>query len=303
MPASTDRAEKAAAAPRISQRTTASIALGIGVLALCLSALYIRWADAPGMITSFYRMLFATAVMLPVFLHRIRQPGARPMSRADLWLPVLGGLFSALDHGFMSTSVQTTRVANATLLNNLSPIWVALVTWLVWKKRLSGVFWLGLGLSLAGAVIVFSNDLINNPHLGRGDLLAIFASLFYAGYFLATQRGREHFDTLEYTSLAVAACTFFLLLFNLAVGNPLSGYSTQTYLIFLAAALISQVTGYFAITYALGHLPAAIVSPTMIAQPVITALLAIPLFGEALLPAQWIGGLVVLTGIYLVNRH
>jgi drug/metabolite transporter (DMT)-like permease len=40
----------------------------------------------------------------------------------------------------------------------------------------------------------------------------------------------------------------------------------------------------------------------MLGQPVMTALLAIPILGESLHPVQWIGGLVVLAGIYLVNR-
>ena len=86
------------------------------------------------------------------------------------------------------------------------------------------------------------------------------------------------------------------------MGKPLTGYSPQTYLAFLGAGLISQTIGYFSVAYALGHLPAAVVSPTMIAQPVLTALLAIPLVGEALLPAQVMGGVMVLAGIYLVNR-
>ena len=60
--------------------------------------------------------------------------------------------------------------------------------------------------------------------------------------------------------------------------------------------------GYFSVGYALGHLPASIVSPTMITQPVITALIAIPLAGEFLLTGQWIGGLVTLFGIFLINR-
>jgi drug/metabolite transporter (DMT)-like permease len=62
------------------------------------------------------------------------------------------------------------------------------------------------------------------------------------------------------------------------------------------------LTGYLALGYALGHLPASVVSPTMLGQPVLTALLAIPILGESLHPVQWIGGLVVLGGIYLVNR-
>jgi drug/metabolite transporter (DMT)-like permease len=40
----------------------------------------------------------------------------------------------------------------------------------------------------------------------------------------------------------------------------------------------------------------------MLFQPVLTALLAIPLFGELLQPGQWIGGLATLGGIFMVNR-
>jgi drug/metabolite transporter (DMT)-like permease len=84
--------------------------------------------------------------------------------------------------------------------------------------------------------------------------------------------------------------------------TPLSGYPTRSYVVMLGAALLPQLTGYLAIGYALGHIPAAIASPTMLGQPVITAILAIPILGERLTPPQWIGGLVALTGIYLVNR-
>jgi drug/metabolite transporter (DMT)-like permease len=83
---------------------------------------------------------------------------------------------------------------------------------------------------------------------------------------------------------------------------PVTGYSPQTYLAFLAAALVSQTGGYLAVGYALGHLRASLVAPTMIGQPVVTALLAIPLLGETLSASQWLGGLAVLAGIYLVHR-
>ena len=71
---------------------------------------------------------------------------------------------------------------------------------------------------------------------------------------------------------------------------------------FLGAALFSQVGGYLAISYALGSLPASVVSPTMLGQPVMTAVLAMLLLGEALYPAQVVGGAVVLLGIYWVHR-
>ena len=50
-----------------SKRALPYFALVIGVLALSFSSLFIRWADAPGTITSFYRMLFASAMLMPVW--------------------------------------------------------------------------------------------------------------------------------------------------------------------------------------------------------------------------------------------
>ncbi len=89
---------------------------------------------------------------------------------------------------------------------------------------------------------------------------------------------------------------------NTALHNPLSGYEKNTWLVFLATALVSQLIGYMSLAYALGHLPASVVSPTMILQPVVTTLLAIPLLSE--IPSAWqgIGGVIALIGIYIVNQ-
>jgi drug/metabolite transporter (DMT)-like permease len=88
----------------------------------------------------------------------------------------------------------------------------------------------------------------------------------------------------------------------LGAGMQLTGYPPETYLAFLGAALVSQILGYISVAYALGHLPASMVAPTLIGQPVVTALLAIPFLGEVMLPAQWLGGVGVLAGIYLVHN-
>jgi drug/metabolite transporter (DMT)-like permease len=57
-----------------------------------------------------------------------------------------------------------------------------------------------------------------------------------------------------------------------------------------------------AINYALGYLPATLVSPTLLAQPVLTALLAGPLLGEQIGSWQAVAGLGVLAGILIVHR-
>ncbi len=285
----------------LSQRSLAYLALGFSVLVLSLSAMFVRWAGVPGTVTSFYRMAIA-GLFLTVFIGK-RSVGRLPGRKALLLLPLLGGLFTALDHTVWSTAIGMTNIANATLLNNIAPLWVALVAFLFWKERLSKRFWMGLALALVGAAVVFGNDLMFAAHLSLGDLLALFSSLFYAGYFLVTQRSREHFETMPYVWLTVLTAAVVLLAVNLATGQQLTGFAPRTYLIFLAAALISQIGGYFSMVYALGKLPAAVVSPTMIAQPVLTALIAIPFAGEFLTPGQWLGGFAVLLGIYLVNKR
>jgi drug/metabolite transporter (DMT)-like permease len=201
-----------------------------------------------------------------------------------------------------STAVLETRVANASLLANSAPIFVALYAWLVLRTRLNRTYWIGLLLAMAGTVVVIGMDLILAPSLNQGNLLALGSALFYAAYYLLVERCRQTTSTLVTIWWIDLSSTLVLVVYCLAAGLPLFGYPAGTWLTFFLNALIPQVIGYFALTYALGHLPAWIVSPIMILQPVLTALLAIPLMGEPLNWTQIVGGLAVIAGIYLINR-
>jgi drug/metabolite transporter (DMT)-like permease len=189
------------------------------------------------------------------------------------------------------------------LFNNLAPVWVALVAWIFWREHLGWVFWAGLALTIAGVVVIFGERLFLSGQLNPGDGLAVLSSVFYAAYFLVTQRGREKIPTLPYIWLAGLFAAGMLLIATQLFGMPVTGYPPLSYLVFLAAGVISQVGGYFSIGYALGHLPASVVSPTLVAQPVLTMFLAIPMTGEMPQPGQWLGALAVVAGIYLVNRR
>jgi len=274
-------------------------ALFAGVLALTVSPLFVRWAQAPGIITSFYRMLIAWLVLSPFFLMRAKKSGWPEFKHAIY--PIGAGIFSALDHGFWSTAIEQTTVANATLLNNISPIWVAAFAMIVWRQRLNNRFWLGLVAILAGASLVLGSTILIRPNLVRGDYLAIISSFFYAGFFLLTQKGRDTLGTATFLWVMLLTSAVCLGFMARGFALPLIGYTQPTYVVFLTAALVSQLGAYLAITYALGKLPASIVTPTMVAQPVLTALLAIPITGEALLSGQIVGGAITLTGIYVVN--
>jgi drug/metabolite transporter (DMT)-like permease len=61
------------------------------------------------------------------------------------------------------------------------------------------------------------------------------------------------------------------------------------------------VAGWLAINYAQGYLPASIVAPTLLGQPVVTAILAVILLGEQFTSWHIAGAVVVLGGVYLVH--
>lgn len=276
------------------------IALAIGISALSLSAMFVRWADAPGTVTGFYRLLISTMFLTPLFIRQ--QKRLEPIDRRYLLFPLLAGIFTAFDFAFWNSSLKYTTAANATLLGNTAPLWVALFALFIFREKLRGIFWFGLVIALAGAALVMGSDFLTHPTLGIGDLMASTAAIFYASYQLITQRGRKYIDPLRYTWMVGVSATIGMLIMNLVLGNQLVNYPVQTWVIFFATAIVSQMIGYLAISYALGHLPASIVSPTLIGQPILTAILAIPMLGEIPNTIQWIGGAIALAGIYIVNQ-
>lgn len=281
-------------------RTFPYLILAIGIIALSLSAMFVRWADAPGPVTGFYRVLIATLLFAPYFIQQQKKLPALEMRW--IWFPILAGMFTALDFATWNTSVQYTTAAKATLLGNTSPLWVALAAFFFLREKLSSAFWIGLVLSLVGAALVVGANFLNDFNINIGDLLASAAAVFYALYQLITQRGRKYLDPFRYTWFVGLSATFFIFIINVVLKNPLTGYSSQTWLVFFATAIVSQMIGYLCISYALGHLPASVVSPTLVGQPILTAILAIPLLGEIPTSMQWLGGAIALTGIYIVNR-
>jgi drug/metabolite transporter (DMT)-like permease len=279
---------------------TAYIALGVGIVSLSFSAMFVRWAHAPGPITAFYRLFFSIFLLLPFFLPRLRT-NQSIRSQAILF-PLLAGVFTAFDLALWTASLAYTTASNATLLGNTSPLWVALGTWLILKQKLTAVFWRGLFIALMGAVLIMGTDFLLHPRFGVGDAMALFTGFFYGGYFLFTQKSRTTFDPVIHIFFVGVGASLSLFFINLMMGYPFLGYDKNTWLVFLATALVSQLIGYMSLAYALGHLPASIVSPTMILQPVVTTLLAIPLLAEVPTIWQGIGGAMALVGIYLVNQ-
>jgi drug/metabolite transporter (DMT)-like permease len=274
------------------------LALAFGTVCIGFSAIFVKLAHVPGPVSAFYRVLVASAVLLPCWLARAK----RPLASADLRLIIAGGIFFAIDLAMWNSSILLTSAATATLLANNSPLWVGLASFLLFRERLSGRYWLGLALALAGMVWLVGGGAFRQLRLDTGNLLAVGASVFYAAYLLSAHRARARVDLLTVVTLSTAVSVVALLLINLAMGTALTGYSRSAWMALVGLGLVSQLGGWLGINYALGHLRAAPVSVCLLAQVIVTALVAIPLLGEGLKTNQMVGGALVLAGIYFVIR-
>jgi drug/metabolite transporter (DMT)-like permease len=278
----------------------AYLALVVGIVCIAWSAIFVRWTDIPGPASAFYRMLIPAVALLPTFL--FDREGTHLNGRM-LAIIAVGGLFFALDLALYNTSILKTSAANATLLGNNTPIVVGLLSWLIFRKRPSSAFWLGLLLAVSGSLVILWADLGKLTRLGVGDLMALGAAACFAVYLLATERVRTSTSTLGFLRLAMISSTVALFLINKVLGISLHVPHGRTLWAVLGLGLISQLGGYLALTYALGHLPATITSVSLLTQGPLTAVMAAVLLAEPLTLPQIIGGILVLCGVGLAHRQ
>lgn len=284
-----------------SSKFYAYLALGIGVLILGFSPLFIRWANAPGTVTAFYRMGIGALLMTYPFIHHVKTREDR-LPRQGVLLAVLGGVFFGCDMALWSTGVVMSGATNPTLLSNTAPLWVGLGSLILFHERQNRRFWIGLIVALAGSMIVMGEDLSRASEFGLGSFFGLLAGFFYGAYYLVTQKGRTLLNTITYFYIATTSASTLVFLYNLLMRHTFTGYDARTYGVFLVSGVIVQIGAWIAINYSQGYLPASLVSPTLLGQPVVTAISSALLLDETFTVWHIAGGIAVLTGVFVVYR-
>lgn len=284
----------------VKARWKAYFALFFGIVCISWSPIWVKLANVPGTTAAFYRMAGGVTVMLPVWLLTRGRRGAWPDQRTLLYIAI-GGICFALDLSLWHFAILSTTAATATLLANNTPIWVGLGMLFIFHKPLGAVFWMGLLICIAGVVMVIGHDVAVHPGFEWGNIAAIVASMFYAGYLLSTERIRVRVDTFTLMTFSMLASMLVLYLLCRLQGTPLRGFSAGSWWALLGLAMISQLLGWLTLNYALGYINAAYVALSMLIQPILATVFAIWLLGERLQLIQLMGGGIVLAGVFWVN--
>ncbi len=279
------------------------IALFIGTWCIGWSAIFVKMTGLPGIISAYYRVFIALAILLPVWIIRqLRYPEKRiPLFNKQILLAILGGIFFGLDLTFWNTSIMEGTASIATVLANFAPIWVALGAWLLWRNRTSNRVWLGTAVAMTGIFCILDFKQLQAAKISWADTLALVASFFYAIYLLTTQEVRKKLDTFSFMTFATLGSTLMLAVSAYFADISLALPPTNTWPALIGLGLITHVIGWMAINYALGFIPSTIASVSLLSQAVWTAIFGYIVLSEHLPIHQWIGGAIVLVGIWLVN--
>lgn len=277
-------------------------ALLAGALAIGLSPILIRVSELTPLATAFHRVALAVPLLLVAALVTSGPAAARePLSpRSVMWLIFAGALF-AIDLACLHFALAHTAVANAMLLLNLAPFFVALFSWLFLGERVSRQVLAWLTLALVGLGLLLMGDAgMPSGHL-FGDMLALAAGAAYGGYLTVIGRGAK-VATATAMIISTAACSAFLLPVVLIKGETLLASTLVGWLVLLGLALVVHALGQGLIAYGLARTRATAATALLLLQPVISALAAWAVFDERLGPLRLAAAALVLFAVYRCQR-
>ena len=277
------------------------------------ASIFIRYAqqDAHSLVIAAYRLVLSSLVLVPVALTRHRAE-IRTLDRREMLLAIGAGLFLAIHFATWITSLAYTSVVSSLVIVQTSPIWVALAAPLFLKEPVRPAVYWGLALAIAGGVVVSFGDRCALEGLSLactravgpttsgaplGNFLALAGAWGSAAYLVIGRRLRARLSLVAYIAVVYASAAVFLVLTMFAFGYSPLGYAPETYLWFLLLALVPQLLGHSSFNWALGYLPASIVSIALLGEPIGSAVLATVLLNEVPTMVKLIGAGLILVGI------
>jgi drug/metabolite transporter (DMT)-like permease len=298
-------------------RVALPFAIITAILAVSTASIFIRFAqrDAPSLVIAALRLTFASLILAPVALTRHRVE-LRKLTRDDLLLGLLSGIFLAIHFATWISSLEYTSIASSVVLVSTGPLWVALLSPIFLKEPLTRPVLIGMLLALLGGTIIGLGDSCQLdgglvcPPLSKfvqgkaffGNFLALAGAWAVAGYLMIGRKLRAGMSLVPYIFVVYGIAAIILLGIMFVAGQRPSGYLPLTYTWILLLALFPQLIGHSTYNWALRYLPAALVSITTLGEPVGSAILAYFILSEVPTPLTIFGGVLILAGIYLASR-
>jgi drug/metabolite transporter (DMT)-like permease len=273
-------------------------AVAVGVLAVSAAAIFIRLAEAPALAVAFWRCAIGVAVLLPpAIMRREKFPRGR-----TLYVGIASGVALGAHFGFWISSLDYTSVAASVVLVSTQPVFVAILAYVLFGERTSPLSFAGIFVALAGTAVIAGDGSVGSAAI-FGNALALIGAITVAVYVLIGRSSRTRgVGVLPYSIVVYSAAALTLLPVALLFGDRLWGYPAETWFWLWAITLGPQIMGHTVFNWALRYVEASIISGTILAEPVVSALLAWLILSEKPGIPTILGGAVVLVGLFLLLR-
>lgn len=273
-------------------------ALFIGALSVSTSAILVKLSTAPASIIATYRLLFTIFLMAPLFFTKYYKE-IQLIEKKDWIYSIISGLFLAFHFIFWFESLNYTSVASSVVLVTMQPIFAFVGTYFFYKELLSvGAIFSGI-IAIIGSVIISWGDFKISGMALWGDFLALTAAVMVTAYFLFGQTVRKRLSLVTYTFVVYSISSITLIVYDLFLGYSFFAYSKQDWIVFLLLAVIPTLLGHTLFNWAIRWLSTSVISMSILFEPVGASILAYFILNEVLTLSQWLGGIIVLFGLFL----
>lgn len=280
------------------------LALLLGVVAVSTSAIFVKLSHAPSPIIATYRLVFSVVLTLPFLLWNRGALGEIGRMGKKVWLLcLLSGAFLASHFLLWFESLNYTSVASSTVLVTLQPLFAFIGGYFFFGERVRPLALTGGLLAIVGSFVIGWGDFRVGGMALWGDFLALLGAGTVTGYWLVGQYVRQHLSSFSYTLVVYSATSAILVAYDLVLGYPLAGYPAADWGWFFCLALFPTLLGHSIFNWVIKWLNTTTISMGILGEPIGTAILAYFILGETVTLSQWIGGLIIIAGIYLFIRY
>jgi len=278
-------------------------AMAFAVVGLSFSSVFItelERTEISPLAIAFYRMAIATLLLLPPAL-ALKRKELASLARVDLWLLLLGGLCLGVHFGAWITSLKYIPIATSVVLVNSHPLFVVFASYLFLGERPTRRSLIGTVIGLVGMLIIGQAALSEVQLALKGDALALLGALAAVGYFVVGRKARARVSLLAYVTPLYAVCSLLLLTCVLISGDRLGPFEASAWAYLLALAVVPTIIGHTVFNWAIKHVRPTAISLAFLGEPVIASVLALIFFGQRPPLSTFIGGALVLAGVYLAT--
>ena len=239
-------------------------------------------------------LTYAIALVLAVLMFRNRLRG----SRIDGWLVAIALSSGACNLGYVLATLHG-EIMRVLLLFYLAPLWTVLLARLLLAEHPGKIGLAVIGISLAGAAVMLWRPELGAPWSRNGaEWLAVATGFLFALSNVLIRRA-DHYS-IEFKSVAVFAGVIVLALPLIATSGwantQWSGDSATGWLVVAVGALL--VLANLLVQYGLTRVAASRAIVILTFELPVAACASWILAGEAMGPAEWSGGLlIVLAGL------